>query len=156
MGKIFGALLRVLFLLAILGLVGYNTWETARLRGEIESLKQRNAAATRPAGNGKAAAPVPNRDPAALLTDSRNHYEAAQKHLKRKEYAEASREMTLATEAAKKATENVGAISGSRLAEFQRTIQSLSDRAGTLWEQGRKSPQGAKPGADTSPIPVKR
>jgi hypothetical protein len=137
MGKLFGVLLRFVFLVGLLGLVGYNTYETAQLRREVETLRQKSSGVT---VKEKAVSPVKagsdgGSDPASLLTSARSHYDAAQEHLVRKEYAEASREMMLASQAAKKASQNAGALSGSKLREFQQAVQSLSKRAGELIDQ---------------------
>lgn len=151
MGKFFGAITRFVFLAILLGLVGYNTWETARLRREVESLRQQASGVTvkeKPDVSVRAGTYSGN-DPASLLASARRHYDMAQEHLGRKEYAEASREMILASQAAKKASQNAGALSGSKLREFQQAVQSLSKRAGELIDQDEeKGPHSA--GSDSS------
>ncbi|MES2460854.1 MAG: hypothetical protein V4671_09730 [Armatimonadota bacterium] len=147
MGKLFGAFMRFLVLLGLLGLVGYNTWETVQLRREVEALRQQAGGVTVKEKSGTAAkADAEGRsDPASLLASARRHYDAAQEHLARKEFADASREMMLASQAAKKASQNAGALSGSKLREFQQAVQSLSKRATELIDQdetgGERKPE---------------
>ncbi len=141
MGKVFGVFFRFVFLVGLLGLVGYNTWETAQLRRDVETLRQQASGVSM---KEKPGTPTRNNseggsDPASLLASARRHYDAAQAHLGRKEYAEASREMMLASQAAKKASQNASALSGSKLREFQQAVQSLSKRAGELIDQDEGS-----------------
>jgi hypothetical protein len=141
MGKFFGAIVRFLFLLILLGLVGYNTWETAQLRREVEELRQQAGARTGRVKLGVAVKVGTEKatDPASLLASARRHYDAAQEHLSRKEFAEASREMMLATEATKKAGQNASSLSGEKVREFQQAVQSLSSRAEELMDQGEEN-----------------
>ena len=141
MAKFFGAIARFVFLVGLLGLVGYNTWETARLRSEVQALRQQSGDVTvkeKAVPSGKAGATTGS-DPASQLSSARRHYDRAQEHLSRKEYADASREMMLASQAAKKASQNASALSGSKLREFQQAVQSLSKRAGELIDQDEGS-----------------
>jgi hypothetical protein len=152
MGKFFGALVRFVFLAGLLALVAYNSWETAQLRREVEALRQQAGGGgitvkEKTGINAKAGADG-GTDPASLLASARRHYDAAQEHLGRKEYAEASREMMLASQAAKKASQNAGALSGGKLREFQQAVQSLSKRAAELMDQDEgRGPR--KPGNDS-------
>ena len=141
MGKLIGAIVRFVFMVGLLGFVGYNAWETAQLRREVAALRQQSVGV---AVKGKTSISAKigiekGSDPVSLLTSARRHYDAAQEHLGRREYADASREMLLATEAAKKASRNAGALSGDRVREFQQAVQSLSSRAGELLDQGENN-----------------
>ena len=145
MGKLFGALLRFVFMVGLLGLVAYNTWETAQLRREIADLRQQPGSASIKEKPGAGS----SGNPASLLASARRHYDLAQEHLGRKEYVEASREALLATEATKKATRSASALSGDKLREFQQAVQSLSSRATELLDENGKSapskPKGGSP-----------
>lgn len=135
MGKLFGAILRFVFMVGLLGLVGYNTWETAQLRREVAALRQQPG---RVSVREKPGA-VSGGNPASLLASARRHYDSAQEHLGRKEYLEASREALLATQATKKASESASALSGDKLRDFQQAVQSVSSRATELLDQSGES-----------------
>ena len=150
MGKFFGAIVRFVFLLGLLGLVGYNTLQTAQLRSEVEALRRQQGSVGKvraPVGETFIREKVNAKDPASLLASARRHYDAAKEHLDRKEYVEAARQMTLATEATKKAGANAGALSGDKVREFQQAVQSLSARASDLLDQSEGS-GSAKPKGD--------
>lgn len=148
MGKFFGAIVRFLFLLGLMGLVGYNTLQTAQLRSEVEALRRQQGRVGKSSVGGRAVEKVNDKDPASLLASARRHYDAAQKHLGRKEYVEAAREMTLATQATKKASADAGALSGDKVREFQQAVQSLGSRASGLLDQGEGS-GSARPKGDS-------
>ena len=147
MGKFFGAIVRFVFLLGLLGLVGYNTLQTAQLRSEVEALRHQQGKVSKSIGGTMIREKVNPKDPASLLAAARRHYDAAQAHLGRKEYAEAAREMTLATEATKKAGSDASALSGDKVREFQQAVQSLSARASDLLNQSEGN-GSAKPKSD--------
>lgn len=146
MGKLFGAIVRSFFMLGLLCLAGYNTWTIAQLRSEVEALRLSQSKTALPVSrgvdSGKTVKEKPG-DPVSQLSAAKRHYDAAQAYLARKEYAEASREMVLATEAAKKAGANASTLSGDKVREFQQAVQSLSSRAEELMGQSEGS--GAKP-----------
>lgn len=131
MNKIAGGLARFLFGLLILVLVGYNTWETARLRAEVEAMK-REGAHTVPTGK-----TAPDVRSLALLSKSRRHAEQAQVFLRTKRYDDARREIALAAETARKVSVNAQAESRDALTSLRNTVRALSEQAGGLFEEGK-------------------
>jgi hypothetical protein len=166
MGKALGGFFRALLVLLALVLLGYNTFETVRLRAEVEALKKgrggaASVAASKP-GMGATSAPAPVSDPgaAALLAAAREHAERAQTYIKEKRYAAARREAALAAEAARRAgadakSESAGAL--ERLRGAAATLASLSERAGALLsEEGKPDGDGAATAADKPESGTKR
>lgn len=147
MGKAFGALVRLLVTLAVLGLLGYNTWETAQLQVEVDSLKRAHHLAPgrgETAGGGASVAPstaagepggAGAADIPALLQAAKRHADAARAHLERKEYAEASHEMALSAQAAQKASAEAGAAGEDRFAALKRTLSAVQEKADSLLKE---------------------
>src|ERR671917_1977523 len=97
MVKTLGSVLRLLFGLFILCLVGYNTMQVAALRAEVAELKRARAAAVEK---------YETVAPSGPLTRARKHAEQAQAFLRTKEYAAAQREIAAATQALRQASQN--------------------------------------------------
>lgn len=132
-----GTLIRFIGILILLLLVGYNFWETARLRAEVAEL--RNALRS---GAAKVSAPS-SRDSvsggnAGLLGEARHHAEQAEVFLRKKQYNEARREIALAATAARKTSDTARTQSAGALKELQSTVDALSRSARSLSETGSK------------------
>ena len=142
MGKAFAGFIRLLITLTLLGVVGYNSWQIGQLRQEVNSLKaSRSIAPTARTGvrhPAKTVAPMANTDgsPVQNLSAAQKHVEAARAALERKEYVEASREMTLAAEAAQKAGTDLHSEGTDRLTALKQAIGRLQTQADQLMDQG--------------------
>ena len=71
----------------------------------------------------------------ALLARARRHAEQAQAFLRKKQYADAQREMRAATEVLGQASREVRDGGAGALAELRGTLKSLSDQAEALWQR---------------------
>src|SRR3712207_3987467 len=118
MGTILGGLLRLIVTLFILAALGYNTWQIAALRAEVETLKRERASAVK---NGK-------EDGKSHLARARRHAEQAQAFLRKKQYADAQREIRAATEALRQASSDARAGSEDRLTQLRGALKSLTDQ----------------------------
>lgn len=131
MGKAVGGFFRFLFVLFTLGLVGYNTWEVARLRTEVAELRQARATRGR-AVTPSAASLEPVRaaapgDAVGLVAESRRRAERAKALIAERRFAEAQREITLATDAARRAGTDAKGDADRALAQVRAAARSLSE-----------------------------
>ncbi len=147
MGKAFGALLRFLIALFIIGLVGYNTYEIAQLRAEVAGLRggAKSGSFTRspPHGTGTM----------EQIAEARSHAERASTLLKQKKLAEAADEMQAASDAAARASGNAQAETRNTVASVQKSLAKLSSETAALWKQAESFTKKENGGASASPTP---
>jgi predicted negative regulator of RcsB-dependent stress response len=148
MGKAFAGFVRLLVVLGLLGLVAYNTWQISQLRAEIDVLKRRpavsSASAARHGSESRAAHREAAEEPEAetngsgalgTLSAAQQHVEAARAALALKDYAEASRQMTMAAQAAQKAAADVRSGGEDRLAAFKHAVSGLQTQVDRMLDQ---------------------
>ena len=140
MRKAFGWLVRTLFGLLLIGLVGYNTLETARLRAEVEALERREGFT--------ASRPVPSATPATTnegaegpLAAARRHAAQAEESLRRGDYSGARREMERAGDAIRRANADTQARSQQVVDDLRNQVAALSSKLDAL--TGRNAAGGA-------------
>jgi hypothetical protein len=138
MGKAVGGFFRFIFVLFTLGLVGYNIWEVARLRAEVAALRQEQRPTTPLRTRASALEPVTAAaagDTVGLLAESRSRAERAKALIAERRLAEAQREITLATQAARRAGADARGEADRALAQVRaaaHNLSELSDRARRL------------------------
>lgn len=139
MAKVLGTVLRLMFWLLILGALGYNTWQVNVLHREVAALQRERAGTAE--NDASARSETPSGRGSTPLALARRHMEQAQAFLRKKQYADAQREMRAATEALGQASRQVGAGSAGALTELRRTLKSLSEQAEALWQrqEGKES-----------------
>jgi hypothetical protein len=148
LGKFIAGLFRALLTIAICGTLAYLSWEVRFLRAEVAALKQQRITAVK--SSGPKAKPSQtssdlrdSRDPAGLLNTARQHLVQAETRLRQKDYSGAMRQLSAATEAARKAGDETQIRSQKSFAELQKAIVALKEKAETLGADREKSP--AKP-----------
>jgi len=140
MRKAFGWFVRTLFGLLFIGLVGYNTLETARLRTEVEALERREGFT--------ASRAVPSATPAATnegaegpLDAARRHAEQAEESLHRGDYGAARREVALVGDSIRRANADANARSQQVVNDLRTQVAALSSKLDAL--TGRNAAGGA-------------
>ena len=131
MAKAFGGFIRFLFVLLIIGVIGYNTYEIGRLRTEVAALKAGSSGKSASAGTPHAA----GSGAMEQMAEAQSHAERASAFLKQKRFGEAATEMKAASEAAGKASGNAQAESRTAVAALQSTLTKLSSETGAMWKQ---------------------
>lgn len=131
MGKAFGAFVRWMAALFIIGLVGYNTLEINRLRTEIAVLR---GADSQPKKSGAA----------EQIAEAQSHAERAKTLLEQKKFSEATREMQAASDAAARASGNAQAQSRAAMDSAQKSLAELSAKTAALWQQVEAATNAAK------------
>jgi len=149
MGKAVGGFFRFIFAVVILLLLGYNTFETWRLRQEVNALKQQQeqqapAPKTSAASVGRGGAESSG-SALDLVARAREHANQARALLREKRYAEAQRELALAAQATRQAGDGARDQSAGALASLRSTVESLSAQADSLMRDD--SDDGAAKGA---------
>jgi hypothetical protein len=149
MGKFIAGLFRLFVTLILLGAIVYLYFEVRRLDGEIAELKRRTPAAVKTSKRdvlpSPASIPV-SYDPAGLLSAARGHVEQAETLLRRKDYGGAMRELSAATETARKAGEEAQTRSQKSFVELSKTIASLKEKVETLAGADNEASPRARPG----------
>jgi len=130
MAKAFGAFLRFLFVLLVIGLIGYNTYEIAQLRAEVAALKAGKTQDTE-VGQGHR----PGSGTQEQIAEAQSHVEKATALLKEKRFGEATKEMQAASDAAQRAGGDAQAQSRTAIANLQGSLSKLSNETGALWKQ---------------------
>jgi hypothetical protein len=132
MRKAFGWFVRTLFGLLLVGMVGYNTLETARLRAEVEAIEHRTG------GINRAAA-----EPPATVTASEDFADAARQHAKaaealfqRGDYAGARREMERATDSVRRANAEARERGQQVVDDLRIRVAALSSKLDALTGHG--------------------
>ena len=135
--KALGGVVRALFVLFILGLLGYNTYEIARLRAEVAALR---------GGNGKSELVAQTSSSGAMeqIAEAWSHAERASALLKEKKLSEAAKEMQLASDSAARATANAQATSRSTVVGVQKSLSRLSEQTAALWRQAEAATKTAR------------
>jgi hypothetical protein len=141
MRKAFGWFVRTLFGLLLIGLVGYNTLETARLRAKVEALERREGFT--------ASGPVPSATPAAATSEgsdgplaaARRHAEQAEESLRRGDYSGARREMERVGDSIRRANADTQARSQQVVDDLRTQVAALSSKLDAL--TGRNAAGGA-------------
>ena len=131
MAKVFGGLVRFVFLTALTLALGYNYWQVQILRNEVENLKAGPGAL-----RNQAPLPATEETPTgalALLSRSKAHADRAQKLLSEGHLDLARKELGHAGDALRRAgagiAPNTGVLDG-----LQRRLKDLSKQAQTLIE----------------------
>ena len=125
MGKFLGGLFRLIFVLLILGLTGYNSWQIATLRGEVAALKRERRGAVVDGGS--------------HLAEARRYAERARNFLRIEEYAAAQQELSRAREALSEATRDVREGGEGAVREARDAVDALSNKVNALWPRERLS-----------------
>jgi hypothetical protein len=140
MRKAFGWFVQTLLGLLLIGLVGYNTLETARLRAEVEALERREGST--------ASRPVPSATQAATgegsegpLATARRHAEQAEESLSRGDYSSARKEMERAGDSIRRANADAQARSQQVVDDLRTQVAALSSKLDAL--TGRNAAGGA-------------
>ena len=128
-------MIRLIVLLILLGLVGYNTWEIGRLRADFNALQARTKGEVSPPATG----------PLADLAEAQKHSERAQEALRRHDFAGAQAEMNRAAVLAKRGSAGLKAQGDAAASGVAQTGRALSDqtrdlsaRAGALIQTGKE------------------
>jgi len=142
-----GGVFRALVGVVAVGLIGYNTWENARLRSEVNALKRKNGMATSPSAHpvkpGAASSKTHAPDgAAALFGEARRHAERAEALLRMKKYDAAQREIALAAESAKRASRGAQGGTENAMRGLESALRRLSNDTGRLWERNAASSGG--------------
>ncbi len=146
MRKVLGGIFRLIFWLLIAAAFGYNTWQINVLRAEVQTLKRERVDAVQKGGGARGAP-----DGGALLARARRHAEQAQGFLRKKEYADAQRELRAATDALGRVSRGARDAGAGTLAELRGTLRSLSDQAEALWQ--RREDPAARAGKESEKKP---
>jgi biopolymer transport protein ExbB/TolQ len=120
-------LIRLSLLLALLTLVGYNTYELSRLRAEVTELRRERAVLSHSAKTDKTGV-----EDSSFVAQARRHAERAQDLLRRNEYDAARREIERATEAARRAGADARAGGEGALVGLRDSARRLAERAGAM------------------------
>ena len=125
-GNGIGGCLHGILTVALAAAVGYNAWQTMRLKAEIDALK--NSAASK-SGGGPQALP--------MLQQARRHALRGERLLKENKLAEAQAEFALAAAQARGASgaSGVGYVSKGEIETF---VATWSKKAGALWDQKKE------------------
>ena len=150
--KNIGGFFRMVFFLAALLVVGYNTWEMNRLRAEVAQLRQQITVQKKHVAPGSAAGvaePPPLPFVPQWMNDAQKHAERAQAFLRTKRVAEAKSEMDQALALVQKNGQAAQKESRDALQKLQKAadaVSAVSDQAKTLWGDNTKaaSDAGAK------------
>ncbi|MBC8134850.1 MAG: hypothetical protein H8F28_03070 [Fibrella sp.] len=149
MGKALGAIARFVLILFIIGIVGYNTYEIARLRAEVAELR-----GGRKAG-GSGAERTHSSGTMEQLAEARSHAQRASALLKEKKLSEATKELQAASDAAARASGNAQAGTRNAVADVQKSLANLSRETAALWKQAEDMARTAKNnGGEKEPPPV--
>lgn len=135
-GGVIVAMLRLFGILLLLALVGYNTFETSRLRAEVAALRQERGTGGSRTGRDTA---TPPKNGGTFLAETKKHAERAEAFLRQKQYDDARREIALAAQAAGKATSQARSQGDSALSQLRETVEGLSEKAGALYELQKKA-----------------
>ncbi len=147
MGKALGAIVRFLFALFIVGLVGYNTYQVGLLRAQVAELQ----VARRPGSPAvRGVSPTHGSGTVEQIAEAQSHVDHASALLKRKKFVEAAAEMQAASDAMARAGGNAQARSRGAIAEAQRSLTKLSDQTAALWKQAEMMNGGKNAPSPTS------
>jgi hypothetical protein len=123
--KLLAAVVRLLVTLALIAAIGYNTWQIRMLQDEVAVLRRRQGLAPR-AGVAESL---------ERLRKAQRHAERAETLLRAKRFDEARREAAQASALLQQAGSGLGIESVTEpLAQLQKTVGALSEKAGALWD----------------------
>ncbi len=129
--KAIGGLFRTLLLLALLGLVGYNTMELRRLQTEVTLLREQRRGTKRPAATVESAgAFVPD-----WVGEAQTHVERARVFLRSKRYDEARKETQTALLLVQKKAETARNESAEAITRGRAVQETVTAEATSLWNQ---------------------
>jgi hypothetical protein len=152
MGKFIWGLLQIIFAVAVIAGLAYNYTETQRLSAEVARLKTHQGqggkvgiALGKPiSGVAVARSSTSGSEKIADPVSAQGHLQRAQTCLKKQDLPCFREEMAAAGQSAEKqGTDTLATIESTRrkAEELQKTISSLSQQAGKLWETQKKEPQ---------------
>ena len=124
---------RTLLMLVLLGIVGYNTYETALLRREVSAMER--ASGQRPHTELNAEPSVVDAlttDSSTLLAEAHQHMEQAQQMLHLKQYDRARAELTAGTASFERANAAARSDGDRILHQLQGAARELTDRTQSL------------------------
>jgi hypothetical protein len=145
MARSISGFFRVVGTLAILALLGADTFMTLQLRGEVKELESREGSppvsaherAVRDDSQGRAesaqsGSPGASTDVPTLLAAAKRHADAARAALEQKDYVTASHEMALSGQAAQRASRAVTAEGEDRLAALKGALGAVQAQTAAL------------------------
>jgi len=140
MGKALIAFVRFLLVLFVIGLIGYNTYEIARLRAEVNMLR----AERRSGRSGELSiARVPASGAFEQIAEARSHAERAQALFKAQRLHEAAAEMRAASDSAARANADAQANGRGAVAHVQTTFQQWGQTSASLWKRAESMTNAA-------------
>ena len=139
MGKAFGAIMRFLFATILIGVLAYNTYEIGRLRAEVAALQAGHAEEANVAQRRQVAAGAMEQ-----IAEAQSHTEKASQYLSEKRFADATREMRAASDAAQRASGDAQTESRGAVADMQQSLAKVSAQTAALWKQAESVAASAK------------
>ena len=143
MGKAVGAFVRFVVTVIIIALLGYNTFETWRLRQEVNALKQARGGTTAAPAVPAVGRSAADAAPLDRLAQARAHTERGRVLLRERRFAEAQRELGLAAQAVRDAGGDARAQSAAAVDSLRTTVERLSAQADSL--TGSEASPAAEP-----------
>lgn len=135
-------LFSVLFMIALLAVVGFNAWQVSLMRREVADLKEQVAALRASGKGGSAEASTP----LSLVDKARKHAAQAKQYMAKGDLKRAKTELDESLRLMQRAGQDAGTPYKERIEKAQKTLEDTRSAVERLMKKFEKQPDKAKGG----------